>query len=159
EMDESASLRNLINRLVIEYEKFQERSTKNEIIKAIYGFNIGFWLVAKAARYAGVQERQIRKIWRTWRGKFVSRLFRDDVPPSWKEEWGDYEEPLAIRLSIPLNAITSFKAPPARIAHWVNIILKALGEPAVSDRTLRDRIAQIQKDMLSLISKHNSPTE
>lgn len=113
-----------------------------DVEEALEDFDSSFKLLAHSVHHAGVSWREINKVWKNWREKFAIKIQSDSHPWWWygKGEPEEEPRPLFERLS-PTLIFAAPKAPCARIADWVNTILKALGERPVSDRTIRKYIS------------------
>jgi hypothetical protein len=137
---------NLIGALLRELaEQFMEDDV-DDALAAFYG---AFDAIAQTARYAGVTQKQIDNVKKSW-GEKVKSKFESDGPPGWWNDRSgpeDRSQPLYARLGYFLVSCleNSSKVPHARIAVWVNAILKAIGEEPVGDRTLRDYIKTNRK--------------
>ncbi len=122
--------------------------------QALEDFDTSFKLLAYSVHHAGVSWREINRVWKIWREKLAIKI-QSDLHPWWWYGKGEPEEkprPLFERLFPTLLFATS-KAPHARIADWVNTILKALGERPVSDRTIRKYVSDYIKDYIKRTNK------
>lgn len=139
-------LKRLLDDLIqtYQYSEMMKPGSKKGIGLIIYCFNMRFKLIAEAARFAGVKEADIRKVWRSWRGKLFSQLKQSGTAIS---GWLDYWRPKEIKIvlsqqiaEVILKHTVRQTPPTARVAKWVNAILKALGEEPAKERSLRTYI-------------------
>jgi hypothetical protein len=114
-----------------------------DVEEALEDFDNSFKLIAHSVHHAGVSWREIKKVWKEWREKLAIKIQSGSHPWWWygKGEPEEEPRPLFERL-FPTLLFAAPKAPHARIAEWVNTILKALGERPVSDRTIRKYISE-----------------
>lgn len=144
----SYSLRNP-NFIIVLLNEIAEECMGNAVDEALGDFYRAFDAIAQTARYAGVTQKQIDKVKKSW-GETVENKFESDGPPGWwydKSGPEDRTQPLYARLGFILiyRLEDSSKVPHARIAWWINSILTAIGEDPVADRTLRDYIKTNRK--------------
>ena len=127
-----------------------EQFMGDDVDDALAAFYGAFDAIAQTARYAGVTQRQIDNVKKSW-GEKVKSKFESDGPPGWWNDRSgpeDRSQPLYARLGYFLvsRLEDSSKVPDPRIAWWVNLIVKAIGYEPVPDRTLRDYIKNNRKE-------------
>jgi len=127
-----------------------EGSLQKEIVSE---FDDHFLFVATIAQLCGIRKDRIQKVWDEWRKKVSVRAVKGEIPHHWRELIMDKMYPGRgyAPQTTPQQIARKFadiflryvpQAPAARIVKWVNVTLKSLGRPTVSESGLRTYISE-----------------